>query len=130
MYWSFFQMSSKWNIKTPSFSFLLNQFYANVPLLYPLKTSKNLWFQGILKWNIDEKWVSSELTKHNIQQIDLMVLFLTVSMFCLLRFWLFNIFIRLFDEIINDTGIFTFIIRSAKDASNFEYNSLSLFTVV
>ena len=35
----------------------LNPFYPNVPFLYPLKTSENLWFQGLQKCKIRLKWV-------------------------------------------------------------------------
>ena len=39
-----------------------NPFQANVPFLYPLKTSENLWFSDVFrgcKGNIDLKWVIS-----------------------------------------------------------------------
>ena len=38
-------------------------FLANVPFLYPLKTSENMWFSGGKKRNIGHKWVDWEHQK-------------------------------------------------------------------
>ena len=58
----------------------LNLFHANIPFLYPLKTSENFWFSGmcvwgevVKKWSIAMKWISNliDSTKNSCCRKDI-----------------------------------------------------------
>ena len=54
--------------RIPVIIYLLEPFFPSVPLIYPLKTSRNLWFfwhfQGEYKRNIGLKWVKLLIIIH------------------------------------------------------------------